>query len=113
MKRDLPLDALIRLYFANNWSSAEKPIDLRDGLPNSHTLIKAWDGDPWIGLGNAISDSHLVVFYPNFLVDPDYHEEEIGSELMNRNKHRRQVRSERSGMMETKRSLTDPVVARS
>ena len=83
-KRDLPLDALIRLYSANEWSSAKKPIDLQNGLLNSHTLITAWDGDRLVGLGNALSDGHLVVYYPHLLVDPDYQGKGIGSELMKR-----------------------------
>ena len=82
--RDLPLNALIRLYSANEWSSAEKPIDLHNGLLNSHTLITAWDGDRLVGLGNALSDGHLVVYYPHLLVAPEYQGQGIGSELMER-----------------------------
>ena len=80
--RDLPLNTLIRLYSANEWSSAEKPIDLRNGLLNSHSLITAWDRDRLVGLGNALSDGHLVVYYPHLLVDPEYQGQGIGSKLM-------------------------------
>ena len=82
--RDIPLDALLRLYSANEWSSASKPNELRDALRNSHSLITAWDGDRLVGLGNAISDGHLVVYYPHLLVDPEYQGKGIGSELMRR-----------------------------
>ncbi|MDE3001394.1 MAG: GNAT family N-acetyltransferase [Gemmatimonadota bacterium] len=82
--RDIPLDALLRLYAAVEWSSANKPKELRDALMNSHSLLTAWDGDRIVGLGNAISDGHLVVYYPHLLVDPEYQGQGIGSELMRR-----------------------------
>ena len=82
--RDIPHDAILRLYSANEWSSASKPDELRDALLNSHSLLTAWDGSRLVGLGNAISDGHLVVYYPHLLVDPDYQRQGIGSELMRR-----------------------------
>lgn len=82
--RDIPLDELLRLYSAVEWSSANKPIELRDALRNSHSLLTAWDGARLVGLGNAISDGHLVVYYPHLLVDPEYQGYGIGSELMRR-----------------------------
>jgi len=82
--RDIPLDAILKLYSANEWSSANKPNELRDALMNSHSLLTAWDNDRLVGLGNAISDGHLVVYYPHLLVDPEYHRQGIGSELMRR-----------------------------
>ncbi len=82
--RDIPLDTLLRLYAAVEWSSANKPKELRDALMNSHSLLTAWDGDRLVGLGNAISDGHLVVYYPHLLVDPEYQGKGIGSELMRR-----------------------------
>ena len=51
---------------------------------NSHSLLTAWDGGRLVGLGNAISDGHLVVYYPHLLVDPEYQGTGIGSELMRR-----------------------------
>ena len=82
--RNIPHDALLRLYSANEWSSAGKPAELRDALMNSHSLLTAWDGHRLVGLGNTISDGHLVVYYPHLLVDPDYQRQGIGTELMRR-----------------------------
>ena len=82
--RDIPLDAILRLYSANEWSSAGKPNELRGALLNSHSLLTAWDGGRLVGLGNAISDGHLVVYYPHLLVDPEFQRQGIGSELMRR-----------------------------
>lgn len=82
--RDIPLDKIITLYKANEWGSANEPTALHKGLLNSHYLITAWDDDQLIGLGNAISDGHLVVYYPHLLVHPDYHKQGIGRELVRR-----------------------------
>ena len=36
----------------------------------------------WQGWGNAISDGHLVVYYPHLLVHPDYQGKGIGKRIM-------------------------------
>ena len=80
--RDIPIAKILPLYQANEWSSAEKPARLHQALMNSHALVSAWDADRLVGLGNAISDGHLVVYYPHLLVHPEYQGRGIGSELM-------------------------------
>jgi GNAT superfamily N-acetyltransferase len=57
---------------------------------NSETLVSAWDGSRLIGLGNAISDGFLVVYYPHLLVLPEYHGHGVGTALMLRLKNRYQ-----------------------
>ena len=37
-----------------------------------------------VGIGNAISDGHLVVYYPHLLVHPDFTRRGIGSGIMKR-----------------------------
>lgn len=83
-RRDLPIGDIVRLYRANGWSSAEKPTELRNALHNSHTLLSAWAEEKLVGLGNAISDGYLVVYYPHLLVHPDHQGQGIGTELMKR-----------------------------
>ncbi len=51
---------------------------------NSDSLITAWDGNRLVGLGNAISDGYLVVYYPHLLVHPDYQGKGIGRMIFNR-----------------------------
>ena len=80
--RDLPLEGVLDLYRANEWSSAQKPELLHSALLASHALVTAWDGSKLVGLGNAISDSHLVVYYPHLLVLPGYQRHGIGTRLM-------------------------------
>ena len=82
--RDLPLESLVALYRANEWSSAEKPELLLKALLASHSLVTARDNDTLVGLGNAISDGYLVVYYPHLLVLPEYQRRGIGTEILRR-----------------------------
>jgi GNAT superfamily N-acetyltransferase len=82
--RAIPLGSIVTLYLANNWSSVEKPAALLKALKASHSLVSAWDGKRLVGLGNTLSDGHLVVYYSHLLVHPDYHRQGIGTALMTR-----------------------------
>jgi GNAT superfamily N-acetyltransferase len=82
--RELPIEAMLALYRANHWSSAKKPAALHAALLGSHSLLTAWDGPRLVGLGNTLSDGHLVVYYSHLLVDPRYQRRGIGTELMRR-----------------------------
>lgn len=79
---ELPTEALLHLYRANGWSAAEKPAELAAGLRHSHSVVSAWDGELLVGLANAISDGHLVVYYPHLLVLPEYRGRGIGRRLV-------------------------------
>jgi GNAT superfamily N-acetyltransferase len=80
--RDLSIQNILPLYEANKWSAAKKPAQLLKALKESHSLISAWDGERLVGLGNAISDGHLVAYYSHLLVHPDYQGQGIGTRLM-------------------------------
>ena len=80
----IPRDQILSLYEANEWSSAKRPDELCRGLANSAALVSAWDSDRLIGLGNAISDGHLVVYFSHLLVHPDYHRRGVGIEIVRR-----------------------------
>jgi GNAT superfamily N-acetyltransferase len=73
---------VLDLYRANNWSSADKPQQLMAALSNSHSLVTARVESRLIGLGNAISDGHLVVYYPHLLVHPAFQRKGIGKKMM-------------------------------
>ena len=82
--RELEAESVLALYRANGWSSAKKPELLHKALFASHSLFTAWDGTRLVGLGNAISDGFLVVYYPHLLVLPEYQGRGIGTALMRR-----------------------------
>lgn len=80
--RQLAQEAVLALYRANDWSSAQKPELLLKALLAPYSLVTAWDGERLVGLGNAISDGHMFVYYPHLLVLPEYQGRGIGTELM-------------------------------
>ncbi len=80
--KKLDRSKVLQLYKANKWSSAEKPGKLIKALANSDRVITAWDGDQLVGLGNALTDGYLVVYYPHLLVHPDYQGKGIGAMIM-------------------------------
>lgn len=80
--RQPSLESILALYRANEWSSADKPEILHKALLASHALVTAWDDARLVGLGNAISDGYLVVYYPHLLVLPEYQGFGIGTCLM-------------------------------
>ncbi|MEZ4775898.1 MAG: GNAT family N-acetyltransferase [Bacteroidia bacterium] len=81
-RRDIKQEDILELYRANKWSSADKPTELCNALKNSHSLFSAWDGERLVGIGNAISDGFLVVYYPHLLVHPDYQGKGIGQMIV-------------------------------
>ncbi len=76
-------DEVLALYRANQWSSAEKPDTLLAALHNSHSLVTARVTGELVGLANAISDGHLVVYYPHMLVHPNFQRQGIGKAMLN------------------------------
>ena len=81
-QKDVPKEQAIALYGSVEWSSAEKGDLLLKALRNSHTVVTAWDGERLVGLGNAISDGCLVVYYPHLVVHPEYQGKGIGTEIV-------------------------------
>jgi len=72
LEDDIETDEVIAIYKANGWSSAEKPEKLIPALNNSDALVTARISGKLVGIGNAISDGSLVVYYPHMLVHPDH-----------------------------------------
>ena len=82
--KEINLEDILVLYKQNEWSSANKPNELYNALLNSETLITAWEGEKLVGLGNAISDGYLTVYYPHLLVLPEYQGKGIGKLIMDK-----------------------------
>ncbi len=82
LQDDIGTTEVIELYKANGWSSAEKPEKLMSALKNSDALVTARISGKLVGIGNAISDGSLVVYYPHMLVHPDHKGQGIGRAMM-------------------------------
>ena len=80
--RDIPPEKILQLYRANEWSAAKKPELLYKALMHSHTLVSAWCGGELVGLGNAITDGYLVVYYAHLVVLPQYQRRGIGRRIV-------------------------------
>ncbi|MGB7328533.1 hypothetical protein Poly51_62680 [Rubripirellula tenax] len=81
---DFTIDDVLPIYRACDWSSATKPDALLAALRASHSVISAYVGHRMVGIGNAISDGHLVVYYPHLLVHPDFTRTGIGTGILTR-----------------------------
>ena len=75
-------EEVVALYKANALSSAEKPRQLLAALRNSDALVTARVDGRLVGLGNAISDGHLVVYFPHLLVHPEFQRQGVGRAMM-------------------------------
>ena len=82
--KKLNKEDIVEIYKANKWFSAEKPELLYNALVNSHSLVSAWHNNKLIGLGNAISDGYLVVYYPHLIVHPKFQNCGVGALIVNK-----------------------------
>ena len=82
--RSLPRAQVLNLYRSVQWSAARKPVQLVRALKRSHSVVTAWVEGSLVGLGNAVSDGSLVVYYPHLLVLPEFQRRGIGRQLMKR-----------------------------
>lgn len=73
---------VLQLYLVNQWSAAEKPQLLLKALQHFHSLVTARINGRLVGLGNAISDGYLVVYFPHLLVHPEVQRQGIGRLIM-------------------------------
>lgn len=82
MDDQIKTEEVLEIYKANDWSSANKPIELMAALRNSHSLVTARGTGKLVGIGNAISDGHLVVYFPHMLVHPLFQRKGVGRQMM-------------------------------
>jgi GNAT superfamily N-acetyltransferase len=82
--KSLPKRQVLELYRALDWSAAKRPSRLLRALARSDSVVTAWADGSLVGLGNAISDGALVVYYPHLLVLPGYQRQGIGRDIMKR-----------------------------
>lgn len=77
-------EALVGLFEAVEWSSADYPEDLVQAMRNSHRVVSAWSGDKLVGIANSISDGFMAAYVPYVAVHPDWQGQGVGRELMQR-----------------------------
>jgi len=82
LEDEIETNEVIELYLANGWPSAENPEKLIPALKNSDALVTARISRKLVGIGNAISDGSLVVYYPHMLEHPHYKCNGVGRAMM-------------------------------
>lgn len=75
-------EALVNLFSAIEWDSANYPDKLYEAITNSHSVVTAWDGNRLVGLANALADGALTAYFHYVLTDPTYQGKGIGKVMM-------------------------------
>jgi len=73
---------IIELYNSVGWGHTKSPQALFDAIKNSSYVITAWENKNLIGLGRAISDETITVYFPDLLIKPDWQRKGIGTKIM-------------------------------
>lgn len=74
-------EQLKELFESVNWLSAKYSQRLVKALAQSDTVISAWDGGRLVGLINALDDGELTAYVHYLLINPQYQNCGIGTEL--------------------------------
>ncbi|MEJ6348942.1 GNAT family N-acetyltransferase [Holzapfeliella sp. He02] len=91
----IDVDKLDQLYSSVGWSSYTANLNqLAKAVNNSRTVISAWDYDQLVGLIRAVGDGETILYIQDLLVKPNYQNQKIGSNLLEKmlteNQHIRQ-----------------------
>lgn len=76
-------EELERLFLSVNWSSGHYPDKLKIAMENFSTVYSVWDKDKLVGMICAMDDSVMNAYVHYLLVDPEYHNQGIGKNLVN------------------------------
>ena len=79
---DFSSEQLEDLFLSVEWSSGHYPEKLVTAMKNFETVFSAWDGDKLIGMICAMDDGIMTAYIHYLLVNPEYQDKKIGSELV-------------------------------
>lgn len=81
--KELDKQSLEALYDDVGWSAYTKDVDkLQQAVAGSLYVLTAWDGMELIGLIRVVGDGLSIIYIQDLLVKKAYHNQKIGSELM-------------------------------
>lgn len=75
-------EELEQLYKSVGWGHASCPNALMRAVESSSTVITVRAQNELIGLGRAISDNTITVYFPDLLIKPEWQGQGIGSRIM-------------------------------
>lgn len=79
---DFSCEQLKDLFLSVEWSSGHYPDKLVMAMKNFETVFSAWDGNRLIGMICAMDDGIMTAYIHYLLVNPEYQDKKIGSELV-------------------------------
>jgi len=87
-RKDLPQEQLRRLFMLVGWSDGSETPEQKEhyniGFINSTFVVSAWDDEHLVGAVRVLSDKVFRSVIYDLLVDPEYQNNGIGSELVER-----------------------------
>ena len=81
--KEFTCEQLERLFLSVGWDSGKYPEKLQIAMRNYASVFTAWDGDRLVGLISVMDDGIMTAYIQYVLVDPEYHHNGIGHELLN------------------------------
>ncbi|MDE6833552.1 MAG: GNAT family N-acetyltransferase [Ruminococcus sp.] len=79
---DFSCEQLEDLFLSVEWSSGHYPDKLVTAMKNFETVFSAWDGNKLVGMICAMDDGIMTAYIHYLLVNPEYQDKKIGSELV-------------------------------
>ena len=86
--RDFNSEELRELFLSVQWQSGKYPDKLVIAMRNSGAVFSAWKNGRLVGLINALDDGIMTAYVHYLLVNPEYHGNGIGKELLRRIKEK-------------------------
>ncbi|MDF7639039.1 GNAT family N-acetyltransferase [Lactobacillus sp. ESL0791] len=84
-QKQISKQELISLYRSVHWSEYTSNVErLQIALLNSLNVITAWSDNRLVGLIRTVGDAQTILYIQDILVRPEYQNQGIGSELMQR-----------------------------
>jgi len=89
-KKNLPVEQLYHLFFSAGWAGSERDQSTQKhknfNIPfkNSDLVVSAWEGKRLVGVVRVLSDRFGRAVIYDLVVDPEYQNRGIGTELVKR-----------------------------
>lgn len=87
-------EAIVHLYKKNNWNIYLKDLEqFKKCLENSTYLFATYKDSSLVGVIRGLSDNVSINYIQDIIIDPDFHSQGIGSDLLNYVQEKYKVRS--------------------
>ncbi len=77
-------ETLQMLFKQAEWTTNRSPLDIQQMLDHSQLTLGVWDDDKLIGFARVITDNIYRAWIEDIIVDEAYHEQGIGSHIVDK-----------------------------